>query len=59
MMRDEHSHPKPMDPPHGHTTTTTTTTGPKVVALDWIKLDINYFRTLPGILKILEFVSFL
>jgi len=61
MMRDDNSHPKPMDPPghgqhHPTTTTTTTTSGPKVVALDWIKLDVNYFRTLPGILKIVEFV---
>lgn len=62
MMRDESSHPKPSEMGHpGHppnaTTTTTTTAGPKVVALDWIKLDVDYFRTIPGLLKVAEFVS--
>lgn len=64
MMRDETGHPKPGDnmghhgnPPTTTTTTTTTTSGPKVVTLDWIKMDVNYFRTIPGILKVAEFVS--
>lgn len=58
MMRDDSAHPKPAEMSHGNqTTTTTTTAGPKVVALDWIKLDVNYFRTVPGILKLAEFVS--
>lgn len=26
-------------------------------ALDWIKIDINYFKTPPGLLKIVQLVS--
>lgn len=26
-------------------------------ALDWIKVDINYFKTPPGLLKIIQLVS--
>lgn len=26
--------------------------------LDWIKINLDYFKTLPGIIKLLELVSF-
>jgi len=40
----------------GAGTTTTTTTTTTNWNLDWVKIDIPYFMTLPGILKIVQWV---
>jgi hypothetical protein len=63
MMKAENSAPpRPMEPARPqqqhqvHQTTTTTTASP-AVTLDWIKFDFNYYRSIPGILKLVEFVS--
>jgi len=53
MMRDESGGQRP----GMTTTTTTTTTASPAVTLDWIKFDLEYFKTLPGILKLVQFVS--
>ncbi len=47
---------RPQQNPHvvHHTTTTTS----PAVTLDWIKFDFEYFKSIPGILKIVQFVSF-
>jgi len=54
---------RPMDPagmrsqpqPQQVHTTTTTNTSP-AVTLDWVKFDFQYFKSIPGILKLLQFV---
>lgn len=53
---------RPMEPvrpqqnnPQMHHTTTTSTS--PAVTLDWIKFDFDYFKSIPGILKIVQFVS--
>jgi len=38
------------------TTTTTTTTTSPALTLDWIKFDVEYFKTIPGIIKIIQFI---
>ena len=43
-------------PPVMTTTTTSTTTTSPAYSLDWIKLDIEYFKTLPGIIKLVQWV---
>lgn len=48
---------RPLPQQQVHQTTTTTTTSSPAVTLDWIKFDFNYFRTIPGILKLAQFVS--
>ncbi|CAG7719824.1 unnamed protein product [Allacma fusca] len=55
MMTDERG---PGHKPAGQpvTVTTTTTTTQPLYSLDWIKLDLNYFRTLPGYVKLIELV---
>jgi len=66
MKAENNSQPPPARPvdPAGvrsqqqqvhHTTTTTTNTSP-AVTLDWVKFDFNYFKSIPGILKLLQFV---
>lgn len=35
-----------------------TTTASPAVTLDWIKFDFEYYKSIPGILKIVQFVSY-
>ncbi|XP_021943034.1 plasmolipin [Folsomia candida] len=62
MMKAENAQgTRPMEPvrpqqnnPQMHHTTTTSTS--PAVTLDWIKFDFDYFKSIPGILKIVQFI---
>ena len=59
MMSDERGPPHKTTTGQPVTVTTTTTTASPVVTFDWIKikLDVDYFKALPGIIKLVQLVS--
>ena len=58
MMSDERGPAHKTTTGQPVTVTTTTTTASPVVTFDWIKLDVDYFKALPGIVKLVQLVSY-